>query len=79
MSKDAGPREAALRAMREGRIAELESASADVRRKERAAVKAAGVGKELVERINEAALKRGKVAKTEGEEMKPFMMKFPPR
>jgi hypothetical protein len=45
---------------REARIAELESASADVRRKERAAVKAAGVGKELVERIEAAAKKRGK-------------------
>jgi hypothetical protein len=63
VSKEPGPREAALRAMREARIAELESATSDVRRKERAAVKAAGVGKELVERIQKAALKRGKPRK----------------
>lgn len=63
MSKEPGPREAALRAMREARIAELESASADVRRKERAAVKGAGVGRELVERIEDAKKKRGKLRK----------------
>jgi hypothetical protein len=60
MTREIGPRERHLREQRETRIAELESASADVRRKERAAVKAAGVGKELVERIQKAALKRGK-------------------
>jgi len=49
--------------MREARLAEIESASADVRRKERAAVKSAGVGKALVEKIKEAAKKRGKPRK----------------
>jgi hypothetical protein len=63
MTREIGPRERHLREQREARIAELESASADVRRKERAAVKAAGVGKELVERIQKAALKRGKPRK----------------
>jgi hypothetical protein len=58
--REIGPRERHLREQREARIAELESASADVRRKERAAVKAAGVGRELVERIEAAAKKRGK-------------------
>ncbi len=63
MTRDPGPREKALREMREARLAEIESASADVRRKERAAVKSAGVGKALVERIQEAAKKRGKPRK----------------
>jgi hypothetical protein len=54
------------RYQREARIAELESASAEVRRKERAAVKAAGVGKELVERIEAAAKKRVRPRKRKG-------------
>jgi hypothetical protein len=61
MSQVVGPREAALRAIREARLA-----SEDVRRKERAAVKSAGVGAKLVERIQKAALKRGKPRKRKG-------------
>jgi hypothetical protein len=53
-----GPREKALQAMREARLA-----TEDVRRKERAAVKSAGVGEELIERIKVAAKKRGKPRK----------------
>ena len=62
-AKEIGPREKQLREMRESRIAEVEAASADVRRKERAAVKSAGVGEELVKRVAEAAKKRGKLRK----------------
>ena len=62
-SKEIGPREKQLREMREARIAEVEAASADVRRKERAAVKSAGVGEELVKRVAEAEKKRGKARK----------------
>jgi hypothetical protein len=58
MSKEPGPRESALRAMREARLA-----TEDVRRKERAAVKSADTGAKLVERIQKAALKRGKPRK----------------
>jgi hypothetical protein len=61
--KEIGPRERQLREQREAKIAEMEAASADVRRKERAAVKSAGVGEELIERINAAAKKRGKKRK----------------
>ncbi len=64
-SKEIGPRERQLREMREARLAEIESASADVRRKERDAVKSAGVGKALVERIESAKLKRGKKRKSQ--------------
>jgi hypothetical protein len=62
-AKEIGPRERQLRELREARIAEVEAASADVRRKERAAVKSAGVGEELVKRVAEAARKRGKMRK----------------
>jgi hypothetical protein len=58
MSRDVGPREAALRATREARLA-----TEDVRRKERAAIKSADTGSKLVERIQKAALKRGKPRK----------------
>lgn len=63
MSKEIGPREKALREMREAKLAEIEEASKDMRRKERSAVKCASVGKALVERLNEAAKKRGKKRK----------------
>jgi hypothetical protein len=62
-SKEIGPREAALRAMRESKFREIIDASADVRRKASAAVKSAGVGEELIERIQKAALKRGKLGR----------------
>jgi hypothetical protein len=48
---------------RDAAAAEMESASADVRRKERSAVKSAGVGEKLIERIKEASAKRGKTRK----------------
>jgi hypothetical protein len=59
-SKEIGPREKQLREMRESRLADIEAASADVRRKERAAVKSAGVGEELIAKIEAAKLKSGK-------------------
>jgi hypothetical protein len=64
-AKEIGPRERQLREMREAHIAEIEAASADVRRKERAAVKSADTGAKLVERIKVAAKKRGKVRKSQ--------------
>jgi hypothetical protein len=58
MTREVGPREAALRAMREAKLA-----TEDVRRKDRAAVKSAGVGEELIAKIEAAKLKRGKPRK----------------
>lgn len=53
-----GPREKALQAMREAKLA-----TEDVRRKASAAVKSAGVGEELIAKIAAAKLKRGKPRK----------------
>lgn len=65
MTREIGPREKALREMREAKLAEIEEASKDVRRKERSAVKS-GVGQALVARINEAAKRRGKPGRNAG-------------
>ena len=69
-AKEIGPRERQLREMREAsiertqaKLAEVNAAYKDVRRKERAAVKSADTGAKLVERIKVAAKKRGKVYK----------------
>ena len=64
MPKEIGPRERQLQAMREEKQARLAGEMADVDRKERAALKSADAGAKLIERINEAAKKRGKPRKS---------------
>jgi hypothetical protein len=64
MSKPPGPREQALREMREAKYAELEKATNEARARTRSAEKAAKVGQALVDRINEASERmRNKPAK----------------
>ncbi len=70
MTREIGPREKALREMREAsiertqaKLAEVEAAEKDVRRKERVALKSADTGAKLVERIKVAAKKRGRPRK----------------
>jgi hypothetical protein len=58
MSREIGPREKALQAMREARLA-----TEEVRRKSASARDKAEVGAALVERVKEAATKRGKLRK----------------
>ena len=72
-AKEIGPRERQLREMREAsiertkaKLAEVEAAGKDVRRKERVAMKSADTGAKLVERINVAAKKRGRPRKAKG-------------
>jgi hypothetical protein len=55
VSKPPGPREQALREMREAKYAEMQKASDDLRAVHRRAEKAAKVGQALVDRINEAS------------------------
>lgn len=55
MSKPPGPRELALREMREAKYAEVQKASDDLRAAHRRAEKAAKVGQALVDRINETS------------------------
>jgi hypothetical protein len=67
MPKEIGTRELANRALaaqtREDKNRRLAVDVADLRRKERAAVKSAKIGAELIERIEKAKLKRGKSRK----------------
>jgi hypothetical protein len=59
MPREIGPREKALQAMREAKLA-----TEEVRRKSASARDKAETGAALVERIEKAKLKRGKVRKT---------------
>jgi len=70
MTKEIGPREKALRAQREAyyaeniaKLREAEKAVSHAEAVNRKAKKAIAVGQELVDRINEAAKKRGKPRK----------------
>jgi hypothetical protein len=55
MTKPPGPREQALREMREAKYAEMQKASDDARAVTRRAEKAAKLGQALVDRINETS------------------------
>ena len=73
MTREIGPREKALREMREAsiertqaKLAEVNAAEKDVHRKERAALKSADTSAKLVERINVAAKKIGRPPKKKG-------------